>query len=79
MPVRRYPTSSGIIHYLGAGLSLLLTSTTQHCNTSVSVWIYDHYSVCFLFFLVSLADFGVARVLERTSVAKSFCGKYNDN
>ena len=29
---------------------------------------------CVLFHTV--ADFGVARVLERTSVAKSFCGEY---
>ena len=30
------------------------------------------------FFLIIIADFGVARMLERSAIAKSFCGKTYD-
>ncbi len=54
--------------------NLLKTATVRLPNVKVTAMSKFH--ICYVPFFFCPADFGVARVLERTSVAKSFCGRY---
>lgn len=53
--------------------NLLKTATVRLPNVKVTAMSKFHVA---MFHFFCPADFGVARVLERTSVAKSFCGRY---